>query len=132
MLGRLKINTAALICLAFIFRLLFVNVGVISSLKTNQNNNIIKRHFSTVIKKRSKNVDPINNSTSSGYSPFGILEEDNDNDDQFKLNPFTLIHFFYSRIECKIKNTLKKITPFNKYFSYKSSYRYIEYQVFKI
>jgi hypothetical protein len=132
MLGKLKIETATLICFAFIFRLLFVNVGVISSLNTNQNNSIIKRHFSTIIKKRRKNVDPINNSVIIGYSSFGILEEDNDNDDQFKLNPFTLLHVFYSRIECKIKNTLKRITPFNKYFSYKSSYRYIEYQVFRI
>lgn len=132
MLGRLKINTATLICLAFIFRLLFVNIGFIASSNTNQNNNIIKRHFSTVIKKRRKSVDPINNSVSLGYSPLEILEEDSNNDDQFKLNPFFLIHVFYSKVECKIKNALKKITPFNKYFSYKSSYRYIEYQVFRI
>ena len=132
MLGRLKINTATVICLAFIFRLLFVNIGVISASNTNQNNNIIKRHFSTVIKKRRKNVDPVNNSVIIGFSPLEIFEEDSDNDDQFKLTPFILIHFFYSQIECKIKDTLKKITPFNKYFSYKSSYRYIEYQVFRI
>ena len=132
MLGKLKINIATLIYVSFIFRLLFVNIGSISSLTTTQNNSFIKRHFSTVINKRRNNLDPINNSVRIGYSPLEILEEDSKNDDQFKLNPFLLIHVFYSKIECKIKNTLKKITPFNKYFSYKSSYRYIEYQVFRI
>jgi hypothetical protein len=130
MLIKLKINTATLICFAFIFRLLFVNIGVISA--SNANNSIIKRHFSSVIKKRRKNIDPINNSKNPGYLSVEILEEDSNDDDQFKLTPSILIHIFYSKIESKIKNTLKKITPFNKYFSYKSSYRYIEYQVFRI
>ena len=128
MLGRLKINTATLICLAFIFRLLFINIGIASSLNPSN----LKRHFSTVIKKRGNNLDPLNNAVGIGYSPLEILEEDSNDDEQFKINPSLLSHVFYSKIECKIKNTLKKITPFNKYFSYKSSYRYIEYQVFRI
>lgn len=132
MLGKLKINMAMLICVSFIFRLLFVNIGFISYLNPKQNNNIIKPHFSTVIKKRRNNLEPVNNTYSAGYSPLEILEEDSNDNDQFKLTPSHLIHVFYYKIECKIKNILKKITPFNKYFSYKSSYRYIEYQVFRI
>lgn len=128
MLGRLKINTATLICLAFIFRLLFINISIGASLNPSH----IKRQFSIVTKKRIRNIDPVNNSVGIGYSPLEILEEDSNDDDEFKLNPSLIFHVFYSKIECKIKNTLKKITPFNKYFSYKSSYRYIEYQVFRI
>jgi hypothetical protein len=132
MLRILKINTATLICFAFIFRLLFVNIGVVSSLNINQSNFNIKRPFSNIIKQRRKSIDPINNPVGIGFSPLEILEEGSDNDHQFKLNPYALTNFFYPKIECKLKNTLKLITPFNKYFCYKSSNRYIEYQVFRI
>lgn len=132
MLQRLKINTAVLICTAFIFRLLFVNIGLASSINTGQNNGTIKRHFSTVIKKRRKQFDPITNSVRFGYSAVEILEEDSNDENQFKLNPFLFVHVFYSVVENKIKDTLRKITSFNKYFSYNSSRRHLEYGVFRI
>jgi len=132
MLARLKINTATLICLAFIFRLLFVNIGIVSSLYISNNNNTIKRLFSTVIKNRRKNVEPITNSKNYECSAAEILEENSNDESLFKLNPIALIPVFYYKIECKIINTLKKITPFNKYFSFKSSHRYIDYQVFRV
>jgi hypothetical protein len=132
MLGRLKINTAVLICSAFIFRLLFVNIGLVSSLNTRQNNSTIKHLFSTVIKKRRKQFDPITNTKNSGYSTVEILEEDSNDEELFKLNSFPLLFIFYSKIENKIKDTLKKITPFNKHFSFNSSNRHVEYQVFRI
>ena len=132
MLGILKINTATLICFAFIFRLLFVNIGIVSSLNTIQGNHHLKTGYSNVLKQSGKSIEPLTKPVNFGFSPLEILEEDSDNDHHFKLNPYTLVHFFHPKIECKIKNTLKTITPFNKYFSYKSSYRYIEYQVFRI
>jgi hypothetical protein len=132
MLRGLKINTAALICVAFIFRLLFVNIGLVSSLNTSQNNSTIKRLFSTVIKKRRKQFDPITSSKNTGYSTVEILEEDSNDEELFKLNPFPLLFIFYSQIENKIKDTLKKITPFNKHFSFNSSNRHVEYRVFRI
>ena len=132
MLGRININTAALICAAFIFRLLFINVGIISSLSTSQNTSNIKRHFSTVIKKRRKQFDPITSSNNVGYSTVEITEEDSNDEEQFKLNPSTLLFVFYSKIEHKIKDVLKKINPFNKHFSFNSSNRHLEYQVFRI
>lgn len=132
MLPSTKINTAVIICAAFIFRLLFVNIGLVSSLNTSQNNSTIKRHFSTVIKKRRKNFDPITNSKNFGYSVVEILEEDSNDEEQFKLNPFLILFIFYSKIESKIQNVLKKITPFNKHFSFNSSNRHVEYRVFRI
>lgn len=132
MLGRIKINTAVLICTAFIFRLLFTNIGFAASLNTNQNSNTVKRHFSTVIKKRRKQFDPITTSKTTGYSAVEIIEEDSNDEEIFKLNAFPLLSLFYSEIECKIKDTLKKINPFNKHFSFNSSNRHIEYRVFRI
>lgn len=132
MLRGIKINTAILICAAFVFRLLFVNVGLASSLNTNQNKSNIKRHFSTIIKKRRKQFDPITNSKNNGYSSVEILEEDSNNEELFKLNPFPLLFLLCSKVEHKIKDVLKRITPFNKRFSFNSSDRLIEYRVFRI
>ena len=132
LLGKIKINTAVLICTAFVFRLLFVNIGLVSSLNTSQNNSTIKRHFSSVIKKRRNQVDPVNNPISFGCSSAEILEESSDDDDQFKLSAFNLLIVFNSKVEIKIQDVLKKITSFNKRFSFRSSERYIEYQVFRI
>ncbi len=129
MLGRLKINTAILICSAFIFRLLFVNVGIISSLNTHQNNASVKKHFSSVMKRR-KHFDPSNHPGNVGYSAVEILEEDSDNEDQFKANPFYLIHFIYSLAVSKTESNLKKIIPFYRYFT--SSRRHLQLQVFRI
>lgn len=132
MLRILNINTAFLICTAFVFRLLFVNLGLVSSLNTNQNNSTIKRHFSTVIKKRRKQFDPVTTCKSNGCSAVEILEEDTDDEDFFRLNTFPLLFIFYSKIELKIKDILKRITPFNKRFAFNPSSRHLEYQVFRI
>lgn len=131
MLKALKINIAAFICLAFIFRLLFINIGIVSSLNTHQNKASVKHHFSSATKSR-RYVDSASNPISMGYSSVAIVEEDFDDDEQFKLNSLSLPHVFYSNIETKIECTLKKITSFNKYFSFNSSHRYLEYQVFRI
>lgn len=132
LLGRIKINTAVLICTAFVFRLLFVNIGLVSSLNTNQNNSTIKRHFFTVIKKRRKQFDPVITCKSNGCSAVEILEEETDNEELFRLNTFPLLFIFYSKIELKIKDVLKRINPFNKRFAFNSSRRHLEYQVFRI
>ena len=132
MLGRIKINTAVLICIAFVFRLLFVNIGLVSSLNTNHSNSTIKRHFSTVIKKRRKQFDPITSSKNISYSTVELLEENSNDDELFRLNAFPLLFLFYSKIELKIKDVLKRITPFNKRFSFNSSNRHLEYRVFRI
>lgn len=132
MFRRLKINTAVLICTAFVFRLLFVNIGLVSSLNTSHNNSTIKHHFSSIIKKRRKQFDPTTSSKTIGFSVVEITEEDSNDEEQFKLNPFTLFCVFYSKVESKITNVLKNITHFNQHFAFNSSHRYIEYRVFRI
>ena len=132
LLGKLKINIAVLICTAFVFRLLFVNIGLVSGLNTNQNKSTVKRHFSTVIKKRRKQFDPVTTNNCNGYSSVEFLEEDTDNEELFRLNAFPLLFLFHSKIELKIKDVLKRITPFNKHFAFNSSNRHLEYRVFRI
>jgi hypothetical protein len=132
LLGKMKINIAVLICTAFIFRLLFVNIGLVSSLNNRHNNSTINRHFSTIIKKRRKQFEPVATDKSNGYSSVEILEEDKDNKELFRLNSFPLLFLFYSKIEFKIQDILKKITPFNKRFAFNSSHRRLEYRVFRI
>lgn len=132
MLGRIKINTAFVICSAFIFRLLFINIGFISSFIPNTGSKAVKNQYLADIKKRRKQFDPISNSKTFGYSAVEILEEDSNDEEQFKLNPFPTLFIFHSTIENKINNLLKTITPFNKHFSFSSSNRYVEYQVFLI
>jgi len=128
----LKINIAVLICATFIFRLLFVTIGCASSLNANQTNNPVKHHFSSVVKKSKKDFDPITSSKNYGYSNVEIFEEDSDDEEKFKLTPSPLLFPSYSKIENKLKDKLRKITPFNKYFSRNSSHRYVEYRVFRI
>ena len=132
MFKAIKINTAVLICTAFIFRLLFVNIGLISTLNNNQHNGNIKRHFASIIKKRRKQFDPITSCKNFGYSTVEALEEDSNDEELFKSNFLPLLFLFYSKIENEINAILKKITSFNKHFSYSSSYRYVEYRVFRI
>ncbi len=123
-----KINIALFICFAFIFRLLFVNIGVTSSLnvKQNQNNAFVKKQVSSTT-----NFEPLNNSSDLMYSSLDMLEEDSSDENQFKLSAFVLSYVFYFN-EHKIENVFKKLTSFNRYFSYNASYRYLEYRVFRI
>ncbi|MGZ3900320.1 MAG: hypothetical protein ACXVNM_02180 [Bacteroidia bacterium] len=97
----LKLNTAILICTAFLFRLLFVNINIISSLNTRHNGNSVKSHFSSILKRR-KPVDVQNNSSSREYSAIEICEENpNNEDDLSKTNPLILIRILYSFLSNK-------------------------------
>lgn len=131
MVGRIKINTAILICLAFVLRLLFVNIGLISSLDTKHNNSIIKTHFSSTIKKR-RHIQSSNNLVNAGYSAVEICEEDSDEVSQQKSNPFLLLQFLFSFFSSKIYDQVERVTQFYNYLSYKSSHRYLAFQVFRI
>ena len=132
MLRKIKINTAALVCIAFIFRLLFVNIGLVSSFNTHLCNKTIKHHASALITKTETQVEPVSDSINFGFPSAAIAEEGSDDDEQFKLSTFSLSHVFYCQIQSKIENTLKKISSFNKHFAYNSSQRYLEYQVFRV
>lgn len=131
MLRGVKINTAILICLVFVFRILFINNGLLAGVGKVPSYNPVQKQFSSVLK-RNTGTDVQDNSKDYDFSALEICEESAGDENPFKLNPFILIHVFYSPIESKLKDTLKKITPFNKYFSFDSSNRYLEYRVFRI
>jgi len=136
MLTSFKINTAIFICIAFILRLLVVNIGSISSLDGPHKNGFTKSHFSSKMKRR-KNVEASSVSTSntSGtteYLAAEICEEDSNENTPTKSNSFFLVQVLYSLIADKLVSDLKRILPFYKHFSYTESHRYLTYQVFRI
>lgn len=125
----LKINTALLICLAFIFRLIFVSAGNISSLHS-QNSNSNKKQFSFAFKKR-RNIDPFDNSATPKYSAVEISEEDSDDEAQHKLATPLLIQF-NALVIGNAKCQIRAISPFNKHYTYNSAQRHLEFRVFRI
>jgi hypothetical protein len=126
----LKINTSIVICATFVFRLLFVNIGLISSLNSHQNNATIKSHFSSVLKRRK--IDTIDVSSSKEKSVIEICEEDlDDDDDQTKTNPFFFIQFLYSFLADKTVSL--KSNNFFDFVSCKlSSRKYLSISVLRI
>src|ERR1700757_2027569 len=95
MVKNLKISIALLLGTVFVFRVLFVNIGIISSLNVQQNGSFVKAYFSTTMKKR-RHVEVLNKSRSCEYSMAEVYEENPDNDDQLKSNSFFLIQVLYS------------------------------------
>ena len=130
MVQNLKINIALLLCMGFVFRILFVNIGVISSLNTLQNNSVIKSHFSTVMK-RSKHFDVLSNSIKFEDSLLEICEENPNANKQLKSNLFFLIQILYSLVTDEIKSKFQK-TTFDKKISFTPSSRYLIFQTFRI
>jgi len=131
MLRGLKINTALVICAAFFFRLLFVNIGIVSSLNTHQNKGVVKAHFSSLMKKR-RTVEAPNSSGNYEYSAIEICEEGADENNFSKSNPFLFTQVLYSPVAGKISNTLQKVKIFQGLFSYSPLPRYLKLEVFRI
>ncbi|MBI3518207.1 MAG: hypothetical protein HY062_02460 [Bacteroidetes bacterium] len=131
MLTRIKINTATLICFAFIFRLLFVNIGIIPFFNTHHNSASVSKHISAPIK-RTKTAEVADNTRNSEYSTLEICEEGPDDENQFKLNCFTLVKPFYALSIDKAGHDLKQKSPFYQHLSYITSHRYLAFQVFRI
>lgn len=78
MLKRLKINAAIFVCLAFIFRLLFVNFSFLPEFKHNGKNG--SHHLSSAPKKR--RLSDIDTKTEvKYYSPVEVFEESSDNEE---------------------------------------------------
>lgn len=100
MFATLKINTALLICSAFVFRLLFLNISSISSVNTRQNTAFASKYFSSVQKRR-KSIDVINHSNANQCSLNEICEEDLNNKIYRYLNnsffPVRDLYFFLSK-----------------------------------
>ena len=133
MMKNVKINTALLVGLAFIFRIVFFNIFVVpsSNTHTHETSGLIKSHFSTAMKRR-VNFEVADNAENSEYSFAELLEDEGlKAHNQFESNPFFLVHFLYSLIANEITIKLKDIVPFYNYLSYASSHRYLALQVFR-
>jgi len=126
-----KINTALVISIAFMFRLLFINVSIISSLAHQKTSNFKSTQPSEVIK-NGVNLKAVNNSTGAECSFMEICEEEGDSDSQLKANPFHFIQVLYSTVAGELENNFQKKLIFNNSLYHISSDRYLKLQVFRI
>ncbi|WP_317898100.1 hypothetical protein [Aurantibacillus circumpalustris] len=131
MLTNLKINSAIVICVAFIFRVLFVNIGIISSLSAQQNKGAIKSHFSSTMKRR-KIVETTANPITAENSPMELCEGESNEENQLKSTPLVLIQILYSFFSNNLKTGLEKTYSFFAYSTFSSSPRFIAFQVFRV
>ena len=90
-----KINIAIVICLTFVFRLLFVNISLLSASNIQQSNNPLSKYFSTT-QKRKRNTETVVKPNAIDYAAIEVCEEDSDDDkDLTKANlPVALFAFF--------------------------------------
>ncbi|PBQ31787.1 hypothetical protein CNR22_08405 [Sphingobacteriaceae bacterium] len=121
-----KVNTAILICAAFILKLLVVNAVISLNGKTNP---LAKTQASFETKTTS--VQSSGSCDNAEYSA-EICEEDSNEETQLKSNPFLLVNVLYSLIGINVVSELQKILPLQRNFSFTESNRYIALQVFRI
>ena len=90
-----KINIAIVICLTFVFRLLFVNISLLSASNIQQTNNPLSKYFSTT-QKIKRNTETVVKPNAIDYAAIEVCEEDSDDDkDLTKANlPIILSTFF--------------------------------------
>ena len=131
MLAHFKINSALIICLAFIFRVLFVNVGVISSLTSLQTKAFTKPNLSLNTKRQLIAETPANSVTAEN-SPMEACEEDSNEENEVKSNSFFLIQVLFSFALNTVDPQLTKTTDFSQYASYTSSDKLLAFQIFRI
>ena len=131
MVGRFRINTATLICSAFVFRLLFVNIGILSSFSSQQHIRAIKSHFSTTLKKR-RNIETANPFGTTNQAAIEICEEESEDNNLLKTFLFTPVQRLGFLLSDALQPFLKKIRPFHKPLSYTESQRYLALRVFRI
>jgi hypothetical protein len=130
MLTGFKINSALVLCTAFIFRLLFVNGGAISSLNTNYTAKV-KSPVSTVLK-TTRPCEASDNTKNSDRPVLEICETGANDDDKFKAKPSLLATLFYSQVTGKVIYSLQNIIPPGKFLSGSLPQRYLLFQVFRI
>lgn len=124
MLKIFKINIAVLVCTVFVFRLFFVNIGIISSLNSNQN------CLASLMEKKHSGKDVVVNAYTNEFALIEICEEENENDedDLCKIKPFFLISYLYSGLSNKF-NDLKSTDLFDFLNNKLSSKKYLAISV---
>lgn len=77
----LKTYIAIFISLAFVFRLLFVNIGLMASASAPQSKSLAMACLAQLNKKRKRDMGEVDNSSLKTYSPMDVCEEDTDNEE---------------------------------------------------
>lgn len=90
------INTTILICLAFIFRLVFVNANLLASVDNEQTGRFFSRDFAHSPKKVTRDLTEVSGSIINIYSDIVVCEEDTDSEEDLaKANSPAILSIFY-------------------------------------
>ncbi|HXB39357.1 MAG TPA: hypothetical protein VNZ49_02375 [Bacteroidia bacterium] len=108
MCKNLKINIALLLCTMFVFRVLFVNISLLSSSDTPQTKSLLAKHFRT-IQKRRRHIQ----ANVIDYTAVEICEEVSDNEEELKrAGSPVILSILYSFLK-RVTFILKSIRPFD-------------------
>ncbi len=130
MLKVLKINTAVIICLAFIFRLYLINAGPISALNSIEKNDKLTSTAGLLSIKKNTSFNGIDESKS--FPAIEMCEEssDNEEDDSSKTSAFIILQVLYSSFINDI--TLRSNTLFDHINHKVPSKKYLAISVLRI
>lgn len=127
-----KIHFSTLVVFAFIFRLMFVNVGFTSVFNLNQNHKLVKTHSSSNIKNRRKQADTSVQDPSVRYSVVDVFEENFDSSQKLeKANTPAVLAIFYSLFS-RIISSIKQVIPFDYIKCELQPKRYLSLSVIRI
>jgi hypothetical protein len=123
-----KINTALVICLAFVVRLLFLNLGVFSS---TFNADQLRSKHSYTLKKRRTNAEFNSIANTKDYSLVEFCEEADTEDDDQKINSPVLLSVLYSFLD-KLSFIPKPNISFDRIKSELFPKRYLSLSILRI
>ncbi len=81
MFNRFKIVFAIVVAMVFVFRLLFINIGILASFNSQQTGKLIAKIYSENQKRR-RNADVTAQSNAKDYTIAEICAEDSDNEEE--------------------------------------------------
>ena len=131
MLRRNHVYAALLICLAFVFRLLFLNLGILTSSNIMQGNDFVKSNYSKTMKRR-KNFDIVTHDKKGGFSVVEICEEENKNEFKIKRKFSLLVKQLCTEFSDQLNGRHKKIRYFDFFDVDILNNRYLVFQSFRI
>lgn len=125
----LKINTAIIICVAFLFRLFSLSLSIAS---TSSENPALTSTIATSSVSKTTSLVESEKSSKSIFTEVVFSEEDPDDENEFKSFTPVLLETFCNVTLNNNKSHLQAITPSNKHFTCNSSQRHLEFGVFRI
>jgi hypothetical protein len=118
-----KANIALLVCLAFIFRIMFVNLGILSAV--GHTNRLVPNNFHSITKRRAHFDSPVTHAME--YQAAEFCEEKESNSENRILPPFFLIRELLPLIKSEVRNF-----PFFIGLAGSLSHRFLMLQVIRI